>query len=138
MKKIFSVVSLSAYLFSTPALAYFYTGNDLYEWGAALQRTRDNRHLASDTADASMYQGYVSGIYDSANGVVFCPKRKQGMTIGQISDVVFKYLKDNPESRNESASQLVMSAFVAAFPCQKEMKIVLPPISTILPPLPKN
>ncbi|MGH1594107.1 Rap1a/Tai family immunity protein [Yersinia proxima] len=119
MKKI--LVGLIALTTLSPsAMANFYTGNQLYEWGNALERYRDNRQRGNDNADANMYYGYLSGIYDATNGVIFCPKA--GTSIAQISDVVLKYLRDNPEIRNQYASDLVMDAFALSFPCSKKAK----------------
>ncbi len=119
MKKI--LIGLIAASFLSPtAMASFYSGNQLYEWGKALERTRENRQFGNDISDANMYYGYVSGVYDSTSGAVFCPK--PGTSIAQISDVVLKYLKDNPELRNDDASDLVMDAFSSAFPCKPKGK----------------
>ena len=117
-KILIGLLALSA--LSPPAMANFYTGNQLYEWGNALERSRDNRQRGNDNADANMYYGYVSGIYDATNGAIFCPRA--GTSIAQISDVVLKYLKDNPEIRNQNASDLVMDAFELSFPCPKKSK----------------
>jgi hypothetical protein len=38
-------------------------------------------------------------------------------TRGQLTDVVIKYMKDHPESRADSASLIVMRAFVEVWKC---------------------
>lgn len=117
MKKI--IIGLIVTIITCPnAMANFYSGNQLYEWGKALERTRANRHAGSDIEDANMYYGFVSGVFDSASGAVFFPK--PGTSIAQISDIVLKYLKENPELRNDNASDLAMDAFSSAFPCPKK------------------
>jgi hypothetical protein len=59
--------------------------------------------------------GYVVGVYDS-HSTVICSGG--GATVKQISDVVHKYLRDNPAQRNMDASILVLVALGNAFPCQ--------------------
>ncbi len=41
-----------------------------------------------------------------------------GVTNGQVRDVVVKYLKDHPEERHFLASILAVKALSKAFPCK--------------------
>lgn len=50
---------------------------------------------------------------DSASGVC----APGGVTTGQITDVVIKFLKDNPEVRHEGIDILTFRAISQAFPC---------------------
>jgi hypothetical protein len=58
--------------------------------------------------------GYVVGVYDSYSNII-CTGG--GATVKQVSDVVHKYLKDNPAQRNMDAAVLVLVALGTAFPC---------------------
>lgn len=69
--------------------------------------------------------GYIVGIVDTvesmqASGVL--PKSAlcipEGVTKGQLADVVEKFLADNPVLRNQAAGSLVPQALNAAFPCK--------------------
>jgi hypothetical protein len=43
----------------------------------------------------------------------------QGVTNGQMVDVICKFLRDNPAERHKLGSDLTMNALVTAFPCEK-------------------
>jgi Rap1a immunity proteins len=63
-------------------------------------------------------QGYVAGVADSYEvlGVVCVPSK---VTLGQLQDVVLKYLDAHPEGRHNIAASLVLKALTEAFPCGK-------------------
>jgi hypothetical protein len=96
------------------AHAGFDSGNRLYE----------------DCASANYFNrgycaGYIVGIVDTvesmqAGGVL--PKSAlcipEGVTKGQLTDVVGKFLAENPVLRNQDAGSLVPQAINAAFPCK--------------------
>jgi hypothetical protein len=58
-------------------------------------------------------------MYRIANGNVCTP---DGVTIAQSRDIVCKHLKDNPETRQNTAASLVRDALEAAFPCKGAKK----------------
>jgi Rap1a immunity proteins len=69
-------------------------------------------------AQNSFCSGYVAGIADvlqnqNANNLCI-PKNA---TVGQITDVVKKYLTDHPEMRHFSGFSIVFVALETAFPC---------------------
>lgn len=37
--------------------------------------------------------------------------------VGQIQDIVIKFLNENPQRRHQGAADLILSAIVIAFPC---------------------
>jgi hypothetical protein len=45
----------------------------------------------------------------------YCPPK--GLTLGQMRDIVMKYLRDNPSTRHQRAEVLVNNAIIAAYPC---------------------
>jgi hypothetical protein len=98
-----------------PAHAGFDTGNRLFEDCSA--ENYFNRGYCG---------GYVTGIVDmlealSARGVI--PKNTlcipEGVTKGQLADVVKKYLGEHPERRHLDAGGLVPEALTASFPCKR-------------------
>ena len=100
---------LAALLF-VPAMAQaeFWTGNKLYE-----------RLSSTDTTDRIMGMGYVMCVYDVAVHVLFCPPGSEtSITAGQVRDMTFNWLGNNPHRRNESAEKLVTEAFRQAWPCR--------------------
>jgi len=42
---------------------------------------------------------------------------KDGVTLGQMGDVVVKHLTENPKDRNQPAALLVIAALKNAWPC---------------------
>ena len=102
MKKI-----LLALLF-VPAMAQaeFYTGNDLY---MKLQST--------EVMERMQGLGYVMGIYDAQVHIHYCPRTETGITAGQLKDIVFQQLSNNPSQRHRPAYALVYEAFKAIWPC---------------------
>ena len=88
--------------------ATFVDGNELYE-----DMKNDYGKLYSS--------GYITGVADVGNdnsiyGFRFCVP--QQATRGQLSDVVSKWLEQNPGKRHFSASSLIALAFQEAFPCK--------------------
>ena len=47
-----------------------------------------------------------------------CSKVSPNITVGQIQDVVVKYLQDNPADRHLPGGTLSYRAFYAAFDCK--------------------
>lgn len=90
------------------ASAEFWTGNDFY-----------NRITSHDVMDRVQAMGYVTGVYDVAVHVWFCPSSERGVTVGQISDIAKNWLANNPHRRNESAERLLRTAFGQVWPCAK-------------------
>jgi hypothetical protein len=59
--------------------------------------------------------GYVAGALDAYGGVSTCPP--DTVTLGQAVDVVKKFLRDQPQIRNEVADVLLFTLFKATWPC---------------------
>jgi len=62
--------------------------------------------------------GYVTGVADllqgqNTNGVCL----PQGVVVGQLVDVVKKFLKEHPETRHFTATSEIQVALEGAFPC---------------------
>jgi hypothetical protein len=87
--------------------ADFVSGNALYNWS----KEKESNYIKG------LFGGYVIGIVDTTDGILFCiPK---GSSVGQLNAVVKKYLEQNPEEWNKSASNIVILSLEKAFPCKK-------------------
>jgi len=90
------------------------SGNELYELLAS--KSPYSRFVA---------EGYILGLIDTThtlNRVWHLPVQwaiPEKATKRQVFDAVTKYLKENPENRNETAYVLVNRALSKAFPPQK-------------------
>ena len=91
-----------------PALARaeFLTGNELY-----------TRLTAQAVMDKMYALGYVVGVYDVNVHVTFCPRTEQGITAGQVQDIVINYLATNAGKRHLNAEILVRDALKQIWPC---------------------
>jgi Rap1a immunity proteins len=121
MKRAFWLLGLSALSVCIPAnesYAATETGNDLLK---SCSTPSSDEYYGFERAKCL---GYVLGAYDAFNTtsrvegniVILCPP--EDLTKGQIRDIVVKYLEENPETRHESASDLVMLALSKAYPCK--------------------
>jgi hypothetical protein len=88
------------------ALADYFDGNELKKLS---ESKRD--------VDVAVYRGYVAGVQDSFNGVLFCSH--PDVRLSQAAAVVSNYLASNPERWHLPARQLVGEALARAFPCKK-------------------
>jgi hypothetical protein len=88
-------LAVSACLFSfvsTPAAAYFDTGNEIYERCIAPDKT-SKRQIC--LAAASAYLDMMRALGSSCTG-------DDNLTRRQVADVFVKFLRDNPESRQKA------------------------------------
>jgi hypothetical protein len=124
MARWFAILILA--LSASSASATFYNGNELYE---LCQRDRVALYIAG-YLDKS-WQDRIATTYfmpesSSKNAAVkavnkairgYCiPERA---TLGQLGDVVCKYVKENPKDRTKEAVGLINLAFLDAFPCSE-------------------
>ena len=114
MKKLF--VGLLTLLSLNNAYAAYYTGNELYE------KLKSYKN-APGTFNAGLSMGYIAAIVDSLNekmdpknGWRFCVP--PSATLGQVNDVVYAYLDQNPQVRHYGAYGLVEASLEKAFPCR--------------------
>lgn len=65
--------------------------------------------------------GYIRALSSGVDAILATNKQqicyRQGITIGQIRDVVVSYIRRNPAKRNENAMVLVSWASAEAWPC---------------------
>jgi len=102
------LICLAAFNLNVFAGTTFVTGNEIY------QDMKDNY--------GRLYSlGYITGVADVGNGnsidgFKFCIPAHA--TQGQLSDIVSKWLAQNPEKRHHLASSLIASVFQESFPCK--------------------
>ena len=108
------VSTLVVMMFAQAAAAM--TGNELKNWMNEAEAFKEGRPGASGYK-AGRYDGYVMGVANTFNGSAWCSR--SGVTIGQMLDVVSKYLRDTPEKLDEDASVLILDALGKAFPCKR-------------------
>tara|TARA_B100000700_G_scaffold262198_1_gene298575 strand:+ start:225 stop:545 length:321 start_codon:yes stop_codon:yes gene_type:complete len=70
---------------------------------------------STNPTDNVACMAYISGVVDSSP--VICPPVT--VVVGQLRDIVTKYLKENPATRHWNATSLVQISLVAVFPCKK-------------------
>jgi len=101
-------VGLSSFV-STPAVAYFDTGNELYERCIAPEKT-SKRQICLATASAYLDMMRALG-YSCTD---------DRLTRRQVADVFAKFLKENPETRQKSGPSLAIEAFSKGFGCKRQ------------------
>ena len=100
-KAIFALVMLA----SVSAHAEFRTGNELH---SQLNGTHGQQMLSL---------GYVMGVADALRSVTICPP--ETLTAGQASDMVKKYLEDNPAVRHLAGDAIVNRVLSSVWPCAR-------------------
>lgn len=91
------------------AQAQFQSGNDLH------------KDINDSSAQSNMYAlGYIVGVTDTLIGTTICIP--QGVSQGQLMDVVKNFLNRAPQARNLPANVLVMVAVEEHWPCPKGKK----------------
>lgn len=100
---------------SLPAQAI--TGNDLLaDCEKGEDQSLPNRHHYY-----AYCSGYITGVVDGLSYLDF-QKRfclSKGVTHGQATKVVIKYLKENPQRLHEGYASIILSALKEAFPCKE-------------------
>ena len=99
---------------SQPALANYLTGKDLYADCSKPQ----------GSFSQGFCSGYISGVVDAieyyqvnkgAEKSVCLPKE---VSIGQVKEIVVRYLTQHADQRHNTASAIVWDAVRIAFPCK--------------------
>ncbi|MGE1560406.1 Rap1a/Tai family immunity protein [Pantoea septica] len=110
MKKILLSLTLSV----CSHFACAYDGNDLYQWAD------DYKDKSGNSFNAGMYVGHINGIAEVFDGEVFCVPEKTRN--GQLYDIVYLYLRDNPKDRTDSAGGIILKALHQAYPCSAKKR----------------
>ena len=95
-------------LLASPVRAEFYSGNDLHE------RCRGS---AVDSISCRAYIAAVSDVMQRNTVASWTACMSENVTLGQVTDVVTRWLANNPEKRQYAANSLTAYALSEAFPC---------------------
>ena len=99
-----TIIALCVALCATSAQATFFTGNDLF------------RHLNDTTSVGKSHaMGYILGVSDVFTKESHC--LPQGVTAGQLADVVRVFLESTPEIRHRPADVIVYVVLKNTYPC---------------------
>jgi hypothetical protein len=101
MKKLLLCVALCV---TTTVQASFVSGNDLFK------HLTDNNYFSQGYA-----MGYILGVSDVFSGDSHC--MPQGVTAGQVRDVVKNFLEVSPEIRHRPADVIVHVILRSTWPC---------------------
>lgn len=104
-----AAITLAA-LAALPVRAEFWDGN------ALLQRIDGNSY------EQAYATGFIIGVADAFNELTFCPPPNARVTVGQVHQIVTKYLRANPEKLHFTAQFLVSRSLSTAFPCKPPEK----------------
>ena len=127
MRWIYIVLS-GALLATLPlgANAEFYSGNKLKDY-------LEKWESSSPGVDGAIGAGYVVGAYDSRVGGNICPPSNASITVGQITAMVLKYMRENPDKLHRSGDFLVALALMKAWPCAPRQQNTSPDASSPAP-----
>ncbi len=95
----------------TASRAEFYSGNQLKDKLEKWERL-DN----SNAVDGSIGAGYVAGVFDVKVGVTICTP--PNVTLGQVTSIVLKFLRQYPERLHLDAYLLTEVALSTTWPCK--------------------
>jgi hypothetical protein len=70
---------------------------------------------APGTPGGSFEAGYVIGVFDVISGVNVCAPN--GVTVGQVTAVVLKYMRENPQSLHLFGDAVIRTALINTWPC---------------------
>jgi hypothetical protein len=122
LKKVLLALAMLLFLFfiydyAQFKYAQFKNGNQIY-----YELTSSNPDEYIKDAEQNFAKGYITGVFDAYNGLVFLvpyEMTKGQVVLGQVLDIVKKYLEENPASRHEAAAILIGKALAEAFPIKK-------------------
>ena len=100
------------------AQATFVDGKKLKEWSDAAERHEAGNARDTDAYVTGLYMGYVEGVADIMDGTIICLSGET--TVGQVTAIVTKFLKDNPEKWKLPANYIIGYALTPVFPCNKK------------------
>lgn len=113
MKRLVILGLLLGNSWSTPSHASFFTGNKLLE--ACDQSKAECTGYVLGAVDMIMFNQTIDG----AKQYLCIPSTVDAL---QITDVVLKYIRDNPEWRHWPSGPLIWNATTKAFPCNSAAK----------------
>lgn len=107
---------IAALLLLSMPMAQAMDGNDLLAGYDSYKKVKAGTAAGADAYQAGLFDGYVSGVYDSTVGMVLCVKGV--VSSGQIQEVVGQFLGTHAETRQRPAVLLATQALMKSFPCK--------------------
>ena len=102
-----------------PARGEYFSGNALEEYGRVYDRVKVREVTsAADNLKLGIWYGYVAGAADAVNGTSYCPPER--VTLGQVSDIIRRYMAAMPEHMHHTADVVVAAALGNAYPCPRQ------------------
>ena len=118
MKRVVLLLLLS--MFQMPTMAGFTPGNTLYNEMQVCETSEyKERKLLTEAYACGFVNGYIRGAWDAVyesnkeNGICI----PTGVTVGQMTDVVHLWMKNNPGKRAYTADSLFRAAILETWPC---------------------
>lgn len=115
-----TLVIISALMISNGSHAFasgINSGNDFFEICRALAERQNANE--TNVIDQAYCQGFTKGAWDSVTmfekGTICTPLN---VTLGQVVDISYNWLKNHPERRQNSAISAISNALLHAFPCK--------------------
>jgi hypothetical protein len=115
MKKV--ILLTVALMICSPANAQFVTGNDIVQ--SCEDATTACTVLMLSISDLNEFIEVNPEIGVLSPAFRSCRPDSDGVTGGQLSKILSKYLRENPEVLNLPAILLAMTALKEAFPCEE-------------------
>ena len=114
MKKIMTILILLASI-----NCYGMNGNELFKLFESANKARAGYYVIG-VIEGTSYSSFLNSMKTEKdkgnnNSVPYCSPK--GATYQQSSDIVEKYLKENPSVRHQEASFLVYVALIDVWPC---------------------
>jgi len=111
-----SIAAMLMVLFLSTPVAQAMDGSDLLTGYNSYKLVKEGIAANTDAYQGGLFDGYVSGVFDSAVGIVLCVPGD--VKNGQIQEVVGQFLETHPASHQRSAVLLTTQALMKAFPCK--------------------
>jgi hypothetical protein len=103
-------LAITLLVLAAPAHAQFLTGAQLLEH-------LDQADAGTSFAKRTIALGYVSAVYDLAQGERVCPQSP--IAASELTKVVHLFLRAHPERRSEPGAKLALDALAQRFPCAR-------------------
>jgi hypothetical protein len=97
-------------LLARPVHAQFLTG-------AQLEQHLDEANAGTSFAKKTIAMGYVSAVYDIAQGERICPQ--QPIAASDAMKVVHSFLRAHPDRLQEPGAKLALEALAQNYPCSR-------------------
>lgn len=96
-------------------------GNSLLDHGLCYEKVNVGKADDHPTVmRGGAFIGYLNGAADTLVSYDEAVQYPENMKIGQLCDIVLKYLKDHPEQRHLKAGEVVRLALINAFGARRQ------------------